>query len=76
MIKEHVVAKRVQQKDIKATRGTGHAGNLANEAGKDISATGNCTSKGIESGKGRIDSRNCSISDDRNVGRQGRRVRK
>lgn len=76
LIEEYVFAKRVQQKDIKATQGAGHAGNLANKAGKDISATGNCTSKGIKSGKGVTDSRNCSISEDRNVGCQGRCVRK
>lgn len=76
VIKEHTVAKEVQQKDVKSRRCIGNAQNLANKTGKDISATGNCMSKGTESRKGVVDTRTCGASDGRNVGSQGRCVRK
>ena len=42
--------------------------NLADNEGKDILATRNHMSRGIESRKGMVDSRNCSVSHGGNAG--------
>lgn len=65
---EHMDAKEVQWKDIQARWGTDDARNLASKVRKDISATKNCMPKGIQSRKGMVDSRNCSISHGGNAG--------
>ena len=67
-IEEHMDAKAAQWKDIQARWGTDDTRNLADNEGKDILATRNHMSRGTESRKGMVDSRNCSVSHGGNAG--------